>query len=195
MFLKLLLFLSAMSLRDTFSEPLISLGYDLDSLVSNGKILEAGCQFGDLVAELRICNPYICGVDYDTRILQKIRENSAEYAAIHGFEYYPNILMADVARLPFRDNSFDLIISRTLFASTGEREIIEALRAMSENRPYELSSIFDMQNAMIRELYRVLKQGGIYLLFDNRSVFTLPLLDFKQLYPEKGRDFKLILQK
>lgn len=165
-----------------FEEPLREAGYNLHSIIETGRILDAGCGFGGLVAELQRHNSDAYGIDIDPKVINGTeRIIGAKQRAL----YPEKMQVADVIKIPFPDDHFDTAVSIGLFNSLGgDLEYIQAMSQAREN-PYELP-----EKAM-REIYRVVKRGGLYLVFPNRSP-GLPIDNFQKLYP-KGRRYDTVL--
>jgi SAM-dependent methyltransferase len=116
--------------------------------------------------ELFLCdiarlNPNIVGIDVSEEIVNRARINTG----VQGMSA-PNYMYGDVRRLPFGDNSFDLIISdSTLDHFATEEDIFIALK----------------------ELERVLQTGGTLILtLDNSKNLTYPPYFFFRVWMRLG---------
>jgi SAM-dependent methyltransferase len=99
----------------------------------------------------------LVGIDVSRNIVKQAKNQAQDYGVDSG-----KYLCCDVKHLPFRDNSFDLIISdSTLDHFPSENDIVTA----------------------IRELGRVLQPGGTLILtIDNKSNLTYPPFIFFRLW-------------
>ena len=91
-------------------------------------ILDAGCGTGVFSFDLLSFRTHIIGIDISLPMLMRAREKARAYQ--------PHFSLADISNLPFRENSFDKVVSITAL------EFIE-----------------DAKGAL-RELFRVTKKGG-----------------------------------
>lgn len=102
--------------------------------ITTGRCLDAGSGPGSLaIALARITDLQIVSLDRESKMTAIAGKNIAEAKLIHRI----NTVTADVCCIPFGDDYFNLIVSR--------------------------GSIFfwDDRSAALRELYRVLKAGGV----------------------------------
>ena len=163
-----------------FQGPLLGLGTDLSNLIKEGRILDAGCGIGDLVSELQRLNPETYGIDIESDMIDGIEGLAGAKQRV----LYPDkVVGGDIAEPPFPNEYFDTIMSNTLFASTEKR----AFKFLEMGR--EIPSIEKVQEEMVNGIYRVCKKGGLYLIFDNKSIANLPIGDFSQLYPSNNERF------
>lgn len=118
-----------------------------DWLIANGdfnknkKVLEVACNMG--TTAIQIAKQYGCeiiGVDLDEDALEKARQNIKE----NGVEALVKVQRANATKLPFEDNSFDIVINE----------------AMLTMLPIEA------KEKAIREYFRVLKPNGFLLTHD-----------------------------
>lgn len=118
-----------------------------DWLIANGdfsqdkKVLEVACNM--CTTAIQIAKQYGChitGIDLDEDALGKARANIKE----HGVEDLVQVQRANATKLPFEDNSFDIVIN-------------EAMLTMLP---------IDAKEKAIREYIRVLKPGGFLLTHD-----------------------------
>ncbi|MEK6948951.1 MAG: class I SAM-dependent methyltransferase [Nanoarchaeota archaeon] len=170
-----------------FEEPLHQSGYDLTTIIAESVILDAGCGFGELIAQLQEHNPEVYGVDIDAGMINGTKKISGAKQKV---KYPDKVQVADVIKLPFEDDYFDTVISLGLFQSLGS-DLDYALRAMQSglNNPSEL------YRTAMNEIYRVVKRGGLYLVFPNAHN-GLPIGEFQRPYPnDKGYSSPLILRK
>lgn len=118
-----------------------------DWLIANGdfrkdkKVLEVACNMGTTAIE--IAQQFGCqviGIDLDEEALEKAQHNIKE----HKVEELVQVQRANATKLPFEDNSFDIIIN-------------EAMLTMLPQ---------DAKEKAIREYFRVLKPNGLLLTHD-----------------------------
>lgn len=118
-----------------------------DWLIANGdfrkdkKVLEVACNMGTTAIE--IAQQFGCqviGIDLDEEALEKAQQNIKE----HKVEELVQVQRANATKLPFEDNSFDIIIN-------------EAMLTMLPQEAKEKA---------IREYLRVLKPNGLLLTHD-----------------------------
>ncbi len=118
-----------------------------DWLIANGdfnankKVLEVACNM--CTTAIQIAKHYGChitGVDLDEEALEKARDNIKESK----LENLIQVQRANATKLPFEDNSFDIVINE----------------AMLTMLPIEA------KDKAIREYFRVLKPGGFLLTHD-----------------------------
>ncbi|QLB21468.1 hypothetical protein A6B43_08005 [Vespertiliibacter pulmonis] len=118
-----------------------------DWLIANGdfrknkKVLEVACNMGTTAIEIAKqfgCN--VIGVDLDEEALEKARQNIVE----NKVEELVKVQRANATKLPFEDNSFDIVIN-------------EAMLTMLPN---------EAKQKAIREYLRVLKPNGFLLTQD-----------------------------
>lgn len=118
-----------------------------DWLIANGdfrkekKVLEVACNTATTAIEIAKqfgCN--VIGIDFDEEALEKARQNIAE----HKLEDLVSVQPANATRLPFEDNSIDIVIN-------------EALLTMLP---------LEAKKQAIAEYFRVLKPNGFLLTHD-----------------------------
>ncbi|MFV0556826.1 MAG: class I SAM-dependent methyltransferase [Lactovum sp.] len=144
------------------------------------KVLEVACNMGTTLIE--VASKYHCsmtGVDLDKEALSKAEKNVKEA----GLSDTITLVFANAMKLPFEDNSFDIIIN-------------EAMLTMFDNRA---------KSKALAEYYRVLKPGGKLLTLDialkkdnskeqedglhnaiKIKANPLTVVDWKKLYNEAG---------
>ena len=101
------------------------------------RILEVGCGRGDVVSEwsfFRVPQPQYYGID----LLPRVTEARIHYPAAQ-------FAQADGQALPFRSQSFDLVMQYTVFTSVLDKRV---------------------QNAIAKEMQRVLAPSGIIIWYD-----------------------------
>jgi len=133
----------AFSQREMFLDHLIrSLLPNMDSLEIKSPIcLDLGCNIGLYTQVLHQYGFNVCGIDYAEPLIKE-----AKMA-------YPNItfLSADAYHVPFKDNSFDAVLSFGLFPCVSDTKQV------------------------LMEMLRLLRPGGIGIVETNRD-FKFPIL-------------------
>jgi ubiquinone/menaquinone biosynthesis C-methylase UbiE len=122
-------------------------------------LVDAGCGPGYLIAALTKSLPYlsIIGVDIAEEMIQKGAYNMSQL----GLSEKVSFRLGDIQALPFEDNSIDFLVT-TL-----------SLHHWSEPKK------------AINEIYRILKPGGQFLIFDlrrNSPQFFYWLIQFAQRF-------------
>ncbi len=134
-------------------EPILACG------IKAGRVLEIGCGPGWIGLEwLRHTDDaeYV-GVDFDPDMIAMAQRNREEVALDKGLDLNRTaFLTADAMRLPFEDNSFDA--------------------AFSYNTLHEVSD----PAAMLREIHRVVKPEGAFLIRDMHRGGDWTTLEFAQ---------------
>lgn len=100
------------------------------------RILDAGCGPGFFYVVLSGAGHKVTGIDGSANMLSHAQKNAADFGV------NPELLEGDFGRLPFSENTFDLLISRNV-----THTIREHLKVYGEWN-------------------RVLKSGGVLLIFD-----------------------------
>lgn len=157
-----------------------------DWLIANGdfdknkKVLEVACNMGTTAIQLaQQFECQIVGIDLDEEALEKARKNIKD----HKVEHLVQVQRANATKLPFEDESFDIVINE----------------AMLTMLPIEA------KEKAIREYLRVLKPNGFLLTHDivihsenadtllaelrdaiNITVSPLPKADWKALFQRCG---------
>ncbi|MGE5329815.1 MAG: class I SAM-dependent methyltransferase [Deltaproteobacteria bacterium] len=112
--------------------------------LNSGKVLDIGCGNGySLISLARHIESEYVGMDFSENMLlgaQKLIEKfRTELKSI------PEFIQGDVRKLPFEDNMFDCVLSERCLLNLPSRE---------------------MQYDTIKEVYRVLKDDGIYVMVE-----------------------------
>lgn len=120
----------------------VRLGYkNLDEFLRRGKVLDIGCDVGLIVKCLKNCGVDIYGID-----LEKDRRSDWKHDGIGNIT-----TVADAQRLPFKDETFSLVLTQALFTDP----LFE-----------DTSSV----RMVIPEIWRVLQKGGFYYSLDGHNV-------------------------
>lgn len=105
------------------------------------QVLEIACNMGTTSMEIaKRFGCHITGIDMDKLALAKAEENIRK----NKLDHLIHIQQADASKLPFADNSFDIVIN-------------EAMLTMYADKA---------KNHLLKEYYRVLKPGGKLLTHD-----------------------------
>jgi arsenite methyltransferase len=93
----------------------------------HSKVLEVGCGVGHTACEIgRKYGARVVGID----ISEKMIANANKRAKDHGVQDLVEFRVEDVTRMPFKDESFDVVIMESLLNILGEQNVIE--RALLE---------------------------------------------------------------
>lgn len=118
-----------------------------DWLIANGdfrkekKVLEVACNSGTTAIEIvQQFGCHVVGVDIDEEVLEIARKNIQE----HKLEEFIEVQKASATKLPFDDNSFDIVINEAMLTMLPE----------------------EAKEKAIREYLRVLKPNGFLLTHD-----------------------------
>mgnify|MGYP005842588593 CR=1 FL=1 len=125
------------------------LGFLLSRIEWDGKgtVLDIGCGSGPLVVKLakKFPESRIHGVDYWGGVWEYSQKKCEDNAAAEGVGGQITFLRASASKLPFPDESFDLVVSNLVF--------------------HEVSDVSDKQE-VLKEAFRVLKKGGRFVFQD-----------------------------
>ncbi|EIU7555750.1 methyltransferase domain-containing protein [Providencia rettgeri] len=110
-------------------------------LHAESHVLEIACNMGTTAIEIASqFRCHITGIDMDKQALAQAKKNVAD----HGLTDLITIQMADASKLPFADNSFDVVINEAMLTMYGDKA----------------------KTKLLQEYYRVLKPGGRLLTHD-----------------------------
>ena len=130
---------------------------DVVSLVNNyakdkKKVLEIGCVTGNNLVFFAENKCDVCGIDLNKRAINYAKR------LLKSKKLKASLKIADAARLPYKDKSFDLILDRA---------------CLQHNKIYKIKKI-------IKEVKRVLKPKGVFMLVNVRSKKDGALKNFKK---------------
>lgn len=157
-----------LQLKTFFDGPLRRMGSSLEHILTVSRAtLDAGCGDGVCVSALQRAGLNVYGVDL-SEILELARQNC------------PNpekIVAADVRSLQPEDprlggQNFDLVISRTLFASS-DKVVFDQL-LLNWHTEKVLPDLAKIQFEMIGGIANTMNRGANWLLYDNKSLQTIP---------------------
>ncbi len=110
-------------------------------LNAKSKVLEVACNMGTTAIEIAVLYQcHITGIDMDKQALVKAEKNVAN----KGLSDLITLQMGDASKLPFEDNSFDVVINEAMLTMYGDKA----------------------KAKLLQEYYRVLKPGGRLLTHD-----------------------------
>lgn len=114
-----------------------------DIMQSGNTVLDIGCGFGYLLRRMNKRFPGfdLYGVDLLEKCISKAKENVPS----------AKIIQANFQSLPFKNESFNMIVSSNIVDYS-----FDGL----------FDKTFDIKN-LVKEIYRVLKIGGVYATFDH----------------------------
>ncbi len=111
------------------------------NLNENTKVLEVACNMGTTLVEIvKKYNCNVTGLDKDENFLNQAKENIKK----ENLESKVNLMIGDATKLPFEDETFDIVINEAM------------LTMLNQN---------DKEKA-VKEYFRVLKKGGKLLTHD-----------------------------
>lgn len=111
------------------------------AFTSQSQVLEIACNMGTTSIEIaKRFGCHITGIDMDKQALTQAKQNIAK----HNVSHLVNVQEADASKLPFANNSFDIVIN-------------EAMLTMYANKA---------KVHLLKEYFRVLKPGGKLLTHD-----------------------------
>ena len=135
-----------------------------------GKVLDIGCGNAPLsiMAAKRYSDAKVIGIDYWGKTWdysKAVCERNAEIAGVAGRVVFQK---ASASKLPFEDESFDLVISNLVFHEVKESEdkkelIREALRVVKKGGKFSLQDLFLIQQyyGNIDELLATIRGWGV----------------------------------
>ncbi len=105
-----------------FWEPVVPTFVEYWNLNSNSSVLDVGCGKGFMLHDLKkkIPNLKISGIDISKYAIENSKEEVKNYLKV-----------GDAKKLPFEDNSFDIVISINTIHNLGKDECAKALREIS----------------------------------------------------------------
>jgi ubiquinone/menaquinone biosynthesis C-methylase UbiE len=155
--------------------------YILNSCNSK-KILDIGC--GDLssliYAKEKISLSYIVGIDIAENALRKAKEQ------IKKFELNADLVCADCDYLPFKNDSFELVMAMSLFPTLGESYLLafkECYRVTKQNIGFNVTHVENAIIAKVRDM-KEFEYGWIgklrrKIFYSSEEKISALLKDFK----------------
>jgi ubiquinone/menaquinone biosynthesis C-methylase UbiE len=155
-----------LSMTTVFQKHYELVAQDVQNYCQSGKILDVGTGPGWLLVELHKNNPNfkITGVDISEGMIDRARLNLEKEGLLNAID----LRVAIAKKLPFEDNSFDVVVS------TGSMHHWK-----------------DTTNSL-NEIYRVLKPGGYALIYDLITDIPKPVL--RQAIKDFGRLSMILMQ-
>jgi len=150
----------------------------------NFKVLDLGCGSGELTIEMAPYFKEIIGIDFCKEYI-----DSANKIKVPNVKF----IIADASKLPFKDESFDMIYSSRGPLSSQEKILIESLRVLKkkgllieetigEKDKLELKKIFGrgqnypIKKAKLKSIKEMLSKNGVNLLISK-------YYSYKKMYP------------
>jgi ubiquinone/menaquinone biosynthesis C-methylase UbiE len=119
-----------------------------------GRFLDAGCGTGDFIPDLLARGDEVCALDFAEEMIEQSRRRTG----VNGDDGRVQFAVGDVCKLAYPDNHFDGIIGVGLIEYIADR------------------------NAAFKEMFRVLKPGGI-LVITVPNIMS-PFMAFETLIPK-----------
>ncbi len=129
----------------------------LDRINPGDTVIELGCGYGRVMAELSAKAGSLFGLDTSQASLKMAREFLIRFK--NAF-----LICADAGRMPFRDNSFDVVVC-----------IQNGISAFHIDR-----------DKLVREAYRIARSGGVILFSSYAKEFWEDQLRWFELQAENG---------
>ena len=147
---------------------------NLEGLMKKGRFLDLGCGDGKDLHEIQELYPeaQYFGIDFSSESSRSARQNNSQAYIIKG----------DFTSIPFKADMFEVIFSNNIFD-------------YSDGRPHR-SALFTPTFKVCglgREIYRVLKSGGIYVVheeIESHETEQLKKIGLTQIYEEVFRVFQ-----
>lgn len=134
-----------------------------------GIVLDLGC--GEAYTSIYCLKYYPCviGLDLSIKVLKKAKKKMKSQR-VKGL----NLINGDALKLPFKDDTFDVVLT------------------------YDMYEHIQHQDELLKEIYRVIKHGGILVLTTGNRLFPLDrhtMLWFIDYFPKKIADIYVKLMK
>jgi len=117
-------------------------------------ILDVGCGSGLLLQELLGRSKLLVGIDFSLRMLDTARRKVRE----------AQLILADAEALPFRENSFDCVVSITLLQNvpSPQKAVGECARVLKEKGVLILTTLKHKHSQ--DELQSLVEESGMYVV-------------------------------
>lgn len=147
----------------------------LDMLISHidwngkGKALDIGCGSAALTIKIarKYCGVSITGIDYWSEEWDYCKKQCEENAVIEGTADRTKFLQASASKLPFADNTFDLVVSNLTFHEVKDSKnkidvVKEALRVLNQGGRFVFQDLFFLERyyGTPKELVAAVKASG-----------------------------------
>lgn len=139
-----------------------------------GKALDIGCGSGALTIALakKHGNAEIVGLDYWGKNWDYDKTQCETNAIFEKVERNTRFVQGSASRLPFEDNSFDLVVSNMTFHEVGDSEnkfvaIREAVRVLKKGKTFVFQDLFKLKAyyGSTDDLIRSVKEMGVREVF------------------------------
>jgi len=146
----------------------------IETIVSYKKkeVLDIGCGTGSVSLELRENNVDVTGIDLSRWCISKIRKHQKERKLLH------NLAIGDMFNLPFKDNSFKIVILADVIEHVFNKKkaIAEVYRVLSKNGiavvtvPWKYNPVWHFKLKKIFSGRKDIDKEPIHDSFDKRRI-------------------------
>ena len=138
-------------------------------LAGNGKVLDIGCAKGFMIHDMKKLIPGITvkGIDISNYAIENVIESMKD-----------NVMVADARDLPFRDNSFDVVISITTVHNLDRDDCIRSLR--------EIERVSRRKSFVTVDAYRNEDERTAMLAWNLTAKTILKVEEWIDLFNEAG---------
>jgi ubiquinone/menaquinone biosynthesis C-methylase UbiE len=148
---------------------------DLLKPVPGEMVLDAGCGTGVFTHDIISSGSQVAGLDISFPMLRRAREKSG------GYPFSP--ILGDIANLPFRDGSFDKVVSITAieFIKDAKGAVVELFRVTKKGGVVVVANLNSLSPWSVRRTENAKKGDSIF----RKAIFRSPD-DLRSLSPVEG---------